>query len=98
MNIKPYRIFPGYGFALMWGQELRYEFIGGQGSIWVKRSKSSLWWLWKRPGLCYLWERPALSYPYESDRLAVITHLQKRMKWGVFLTTGPKSWGLHLWF
>ena len=83
MNIKPNRILPSRVFALMWGRSLRRENIDTGANLWDARPRSKLWFL---VGTEAVRER------------AVLTHLQKKMKWGVFMTTGRKSWGLHFWY
>jgi len=92
MNIKPDRIFPKKVYALMYGDFLRFEKINGTGSEWDEKAHS-FWLLWNTPA--------TVIRSIDSGgklNIAVITHLQKRMKWGIFMTTGPKSWGLHFWF
>lgn len=70
----------------MWGRSLRLEFVNGQGSVWHNYPKSKLWLI-----------LGATTVVTENTAL-VMTHLQKKMKWGIFITTGWKSWGVHFWF
>jgi len=87
MNIKPNRIFPEKVYALMWGHTLRREFSDKGGNYWEPLDE---------PGLFIYWGVPAVNWI--EQRPTVFTHLQKKMRFGIFMTTGPNSWGFHFWF
>ena len=86
MNIKSLRILPGNVYAFMWGKSLRMEHIDGSGSFWLNKDESKLWYFFGATNLAM------------DDKVVVLTHLQKKMKWGIFITTGWKSWGFHFWY
>lgn len=86
MNIKPLRILPGNVYALMWGKSLRFEYTDGSGSLWLSKDKSRLFYFFGATNII------------KEGKTLVLTHLQKKMKWGIFITTGWKSWGFHFWY
>lgn len=97
MNLKPNRTLPQKVYALLWGSSLRYEFINEPfGSAWFPNPPPDLrippkfWFLWAEPASRTLWAPEPVR--------AVLTHLQKRLNFGLFLTTGQRAFGFHVWF
>ena len=92
INIKPERRLPGNVYAVMWGSELWWEFINGEGKVaevrltgWLKK----FWLLFGAQSFCSL---------TDINTVVVMTHLQKKMRWGFYLSTGWRSWCFHFWF